>query len=174
MHGEAFINLSCQGKQICGKTNLVTLHSVLQKWSFSIVIIVTILKCVSPMCQISLMQFTSALVGVCCLLRFMSWSSHSIPCCFMHPQPSCWIDHCEREGRTEYETDWWVGSVSQADRHTDFSCVIYVKRALACFCPRQHSSFSRDLLSLPWPARHHRVEKNEGFPGRVQAASLKS
>lgn len=53
------------------------------------------------------------------------------------------------------------------------SCVIYVKRALACFCPRQHSAFSRDPLSLPQPARHHRVEINKSSPGRVRAASLK-
>lgn len=53
------------------------------------------------------------------------------------------------------------------------SCVIYVERALACFCPRQHSAFSRDPLSLPQPARHHRVEINKGSPGRVRAASLK-
>lgn len=53
------------------------------------------------------------------------------------------------------------------------SCVIYVERALACFCPRQRSAFSRDPLSLPQPARHHRVEINKSSPGRVRAASLK-
>lgn len=53
------------------------------------------------------------------------------------------------------------------------SCVIYVKRALACFCPRQPSAFSRDPLSLPQPARHHMVEINKSSPERVRAASLK-
>lgn len=52
------------------------------------------------------------------------------------------------------------------------SCVIYVERALACFCPRQQSAFSSDPLSLPQPARHHRVEINKSS-GRVGAASLK-
>lgn len=52
------------------------------------------------------------------------------------------------------------------------SCVIYVERALACFCPRQLSAFSRDPLSLRQPARYHRVEINKSSPGRVRAASF--
>lgn len=51
------------------------------------------------------------------------------------------------------------------------SCVIYVSRALApfFFCPRQWWSFSRDPLSLPPPARHHKVEINKSSPGWARA-----
>lgn len=53
------------------------------------------------------------------------------------------------------------------------SCVIYVRRALACFCPRQRGALSSDPLSLPQPARYHRVEMSKSSPERVRATSLK-
>lgn len=51
------------------------------------------------------------------------------------------------------------------------SCVIYVERALTCFCPGQQGAFSSDPLGLPKPARQHRVERNKSYSWRVRAAS---
>ena len=78
-----------------------------------------------------------------------------------------------KEGQNHRLKGWFYPSSRPPNGLPPCSCVIYVKRALACFCLRQHSAFSRDPLSLPQPARHHRVEINKGSPGRVRAVRLK-
>lgn len=154
---------------------------------FSVVIMVTIPKSVTPMCQISLMQFTAStlsgwarrLLEVHYPLRWMSWPN-LFQILLFYASSAKLLDrplrHKEWEGRTEPKTDWWVGSISPADHQTDFlhAPVLFMWRELwPLFSPRQHSAFSRDPLSLPQPARHHRVEINKTSPGRVKATSLK-
>lgn len=155
---------------------------------FSIVILVTILKSVSPMCQISLMQFTASSSlsgpGPQAIGSPLSTQMYILAQSLPHPAVLCLFRQAARQttetqrmrkkDRTRVRL---MGRFYPSSRPPNGlpprSCVIYVKRALACFCPRQPSAFSRDPLSLPQPARHHMVEINKSSPERVRAASLK-
>lgn len=128
---------------------------------FCIEIMVTVLKSVTPMCQISLMLFTAStlsgwsrrLLEVHYPLRWMSWPN-LFQILLFYASSAKMLDRPLRprewETRTEPETDWWVGSVSPADHQTDFlhAPVLFMWRELwLFFCPRQHSAFSRNPLS---------------------------
>lgn len=154
---------------------------------FSNAIFVTILKSVTPMCQISLMQFAaSSLPGLGpqaigsplstqMYILAQSLPSPAVLCLFS--QAARQTTETQRMRNKDRTRDRLKGRFYPSSRPPNGlpprSCVIYVERALACFCPRHHSAFSRDLLCLPQPARHHRVEINESSPGRARAASLK-